>query len=187
MCAGALGAQTPAASNPGQPEAPAQPTGFETAWDIAPVFNEISAHAGRLGAALDKLDAQGWVKKGASDTYAAQLESSRQQVRAMQTEAKTLATNPDRLSATLVLLFRIQGVDSMMPSIEEAMRKYQSPADGQALARLVAENGLNRDRIQNYIVNLASEREQDLKVMDEEAQRCRSTMTAVPGARTKKK
>jgi hypothetical protein len=187
LCAGALGAQTPAASNSGQPAAPAQPGGFETAWEIAPVFTEISQHAERLGAALDRIDAQAWVKKGASDTYAAQLESSRQQVRAMQIEAKALAANPDRLSAALVLLFRIQGVDSMMPSLEEAIRKYQSPRDAQSLAGLVAENGLNRDRIQNYIVNLASEREQDLKVMDEEAQRCRSAMTATPAARTKKK
>ncbi len=180
LCAAALGAQTPAPADP-------QPAGFETSWEIAPVFTEISAHAGRLGAALDRIDAQAWVKKGASDTYAAQLDSSRQQARALGAEAKMLAANPDKLPAALVLLFRIQGLDAMMVSIEEAMRKYQSPADAQALAGLAAENGINRDRLQHYIVNLASEREQDLKVMDEEAQRCRSAVTAVPAARTQKK
>ncbi len=180
ICAAALGAQTPAPANP-------QPAGFETAWEIAPVFTEISAHAGRLGTALDRIDAQAWVKKGASDTYAVQLDSSRQQTRALATEAKALAATPDKLSAALVVLFRIQGLDAMMASIEEAMRRYQSPADAQALASLAAENGANRDRLQNYIVNLAGEREQDLKVMDEEAQRCRSAVTAVPAARTTKK
>jgi hypothetical protein len=191
LCAAALGAQTPAPGDPdpSRPTAatPAQPAGFETSWEIAPVFTEISAHAGRLGAALDKIDAQTWVKKGASDTYAAQLDSSRQQVRALAAEAKALTANPDKLSAALVVLFRIQGLDAMMTSIEEAMRRYQSPSDAQALARLAAENGANRDRLQNYVVNLASEREQDLKVMDEEAQRCRSAVTAVPASRTKKK
>jgi hypothetical protein len=181
LCAAALGAQTPAPANP-------QPAGFETAWEIAPVFTEISAHAGRLAAALEKIDGQAWVKKGASDTYVAQVDSSRQQARALTAEAKALAANPDKLSAALVVLFRIQGLDAMLTSIEEAMRRYQGPADAQALASLAAENGGNRDRVQNYVVNLASEREQDLKVMDEEAQRCRSAVTAVPSAaRTKQK
>ncbi len=174
-CAAALGAQTPAPANP-------QPAGFETAWEIAPVFTEISAHAGRLAAALEKIDGQAWVKKGASDTYVSQLDSSRQQARALGTEAKALAANPDKLSAALVVLFRIQGLDAMLTSIEEAMGRYQGPAAAQALAGLAAENGANRDRVQNYVVNLASEREQDLKVMDEEAQRCRSAVTSVPAA-----
>ncbi|HUB32005.1 MAG TPA: hypothetical protein VMA31_03215 [Bryobacteraceae bacterium] len=191
LCGGLLGAQSadpnPTRPTAGQPGTSSQPAGFETSWEIAPVFTEISSHAGRLGAVLAKIDGQAWVRKGASETYAAQLDSSRQQVRAMEAEAKALAANPDRLSAALVLLFRIQGVDTMLPSVEEAMRKYQSPAEAQALTRLAAENGLNRDRVQNYVVNLASEREQDLKVMDEEAQRCRSAVTAVPTAARKKK
>ena len=68
----------------------------------------------------------------------------------------------------------------MLNSLEEGVRKYQSPAEASALASLEAENGANRDRFQKYIVNLAAEREQDLAVMDREAQRCRGILTQTP-------
>ncbi len=76
----------------------------------------------------------------------------------------------------LELYFRMQGIDSMLASVEEGMRKYQNPASAQALASLQAEAGANRDRLQRYIVNLAAQREQELHVMDQEAQRCRGTV-----------
>jgi hypothetical protein len=159
------------------PSTAPHPAGLETDWDIRPVLMEISAHAGRLLPALEKIDARAWVAKGASDTYVAQLQSSKDQARALAAEAKALAANPERLSASLEVYFRVQGLESMLDSLEEGIRKYQSPADASALASLSAENGLNRDRLQKYIVNLAAEREQDLAVMDREAQRCRGIMT----------
>ena len=179
-CAAALHGQAPAA--------PPDQAGMETAWEIAPVLQEVSAHAGRLLPALDKVNAAAWVQKGASDTYAVQLESCKAQARALAAEAKALSTNPEKLSAGLQVLFRIQGLDTMLGSLEEGMRKYQGPAEAQALASLAAENGAGRERLQHYIVNLAAEKEQDLQVMDREAQRCRGLVTqAPPPARARKK
>jgi hypothetical protein len=71
--------------------------------------------------------------------------------------------------------------------VEEGMHRYQTPASAQALASLQAESGANRDRLQRYIVNLAAEREQELHVMDQEAQRCRGTVTAPASKSGKKK
>jgi hypothetical protein len=172
ICAAGLYAQAPAAG-------PA-PAGLETNWEIAPVLQEIAAHAGRLLPVLDGIHAQAWVEKGASDTYLAQLQSSKEQAKALQAEAKSLAASPEHLSSSLQVLFRIQGLDSLLASLEEGIRKYQGAADAQALARVAAQNGANRDRLQHYVVNLAAEREQDLQVMDREAQRCRGILTQAP-------
>jgi hypothetical protein len=173
-CAAVLLAQPPAA-----PQHPI-PAGLETAWEIAPVLQEVAAHAGRLLPQLDRVDAQAWVAKGASDTYMAQLQSSKDQARALAAGAKALAASPERLSAILELLFRMQGLDTMLLSLEEGMRKYQSPAAAQQLAGIAAENGAGRDRLERYAVNLAAEREQELAVMDKEAQRCRGLVTQAP-------
>ncbi len=173
VCVSAMFAQAPA--NP-----PQQQPGLIAAWEIAPVLREISAHATRLAAALDKLQPQAWVERGASDTYVAQLQSSREQARALAAGAEALARNPEKLSATLEVLFRIQGLEAMVPSLAEAIRKYQSAEDAQALLGLAAENGANRERLQNYAVNLAYEREQDLAIMDKEAQRCRGLVIQAP-------
>ena len=151
------------------------------------MVQEIGANASRLGPELDKVDAKAWVAKGASDTYTAQLESSKLQARAVGTEAYGLTVNPEKLSIALQVLFRVQGLETMVASLEEAVRRYQSPEDARNLVRLMAEGGANRSRLQQYVVNLAAEREQDLVVMDQEAQRCRALVTQPPPAPRRKK
>jgi hypothetical protein len=165
----------------------APPAGLETNWDIAPVLREIADHAGRLLPVLDRVDAQGWVAKGASDTYIAQLQSSKEQARGIQAEANELARNPEQLAVTVQLAFRIQALETMLASLGEAVRRYQSQADAQSLAAVVAQGGSSRDRLQHYVVNLAAAREHDLKVMDQEAQRCRGVLTQAPVKTGKKK
>ena len=159
-----------------------QPAGLEPDWDISVILQEMSAHAGRLLPVLDQIDVKAWFEKGASETYAAQLQSSKDQAKAFADGARDLARNPEKLSASLELLFRVQGLETMLGSLEEGIRKYQDPAVAQKLASLEAENGANRDRFQKYIVNLAAEREQQFQVMDREAQRCRGILTTQPAA-----
>src|SRR5580698_6792775 len=181
-CAVALYGQTP------PPHAAQQrPVGLETDWDIAAALQEIGDHAGRLLPALNRIDARSWVDQGASETYAEQLQSAKDQTQSLADGAKALAKNPERLPVALELYFRMQAIDAMLASVEEGMRRYQTPASAQALASLQAEAGANRDRLQRYIVNLAAEREQELHVMDQEAQRCRGTLTAPPAKAGKKK
>ncbi len=158
-----------------------QPAGLDTDWDISVILGEIGAHHGRLLPALKKIDAQAWVAKGASDAYAAQLESAEQQTAAVENAAKDLAANPERLAAGLELFFRIEGIETMLATLEDGMRKYQSPADAAVLASQAAEDGLNRDRLRQYLVTLAGDRERELQMLDREAQRCRAALAAAPG------
>jgi hypothetical protein len=53
----------------------------------------------------------------------------------------------------------------------------------------VAENAGNRDRLQDYILELAKAKEQEFHVADQEAQRCRQSLSrdrAAPGKREPK-
>jgi len=168
ICAAALYAQAPIQK---------QVAGLETDWEIAQTLQGISAHADRLLPMLEKIDVYAWVEKGASETYLSQLQSSKVQARALAEGAKMLAGNPQKLSASLELFLRIEGLDTMLTSLEEGIRKYQGPADAMALASLEAENGGDRERFQRYIVELAAQRERELEVMDHEAQRCRAIVT----------
>jgi hypothetical protein len=163
-----LGAQAPAGA------------GLQPDWDVSVILGEMSDHATRLLPTLDKIDATGWVAKGASETYVAQLQSSKDQARAMAGDAKALARNPEKLSACLELFFRIQGLEQMIDSLAGAVRKYQSPELAEQLVSQSAENGTNRIRFQTYIVSLASQREQECAIMDKEAQRCRSIVATQP-------
>ena len=172
LCAAAAYAQAPSSNPPA--------AGLEPAWDIAVVLQEIGAHAARLLPALNQLDAPAWAAQGASGTYVEQLESSRQQTRALADEATALARNPEKLSGALQLFFRMEGLENMLNSLQEGARKYQGPQVAQSLAVIFGEGGANRERFRSYIVNLAAEREHQFEVMDREAQRCRATLMVTP-------
>ena len=196
ICAAGIRAQSPAAPAAAQPTAQptappaaqASPAGLETDWEIAAVLGEMSAHASRLVPALDKIDVKSWIAKGASDTYQVQWQSSKDQAKAIAYGAKVLSQSPERLSAGLELFFRLEGLETMLGSLEEGIRKYQGPALAQELASLDAENGVNRGRLQRYIVDLAAQREQEYNVMDREAQRCRGmVLSAQPLTNSGKK
>jgi hypothetical protein len=145
---------------------------------MAVVLQEIGDHAGRLLPALNHLNPPAWVAQGASDTYVDQQESSRRQVLALIDEAEALSRNPEKLSGALQLFFRMEGLETMLMSLQEGARKYQGPQVAQSLAALFGEGGANRERLRGYIVNLAAEREHQFTVMDREAQRCRATLMA---------
>lgn len=167
-----------------QTTTPQPPAGLETDWDIAAVLNEISAHASHVMPVLDRADAKSWQAKGAPAAYAAQLQSAKDQAGSIAAGAKSLARDPEKLSAGLELYFRVQGLATMLGSLADALRKYQSPADASALIALSAENDANRDRLQRYLVNLAAEREKEYVVMDQEAQRCRGMAPAATAPKT---
>ena len=154
--------------------------GLQPDWDIGVILGEISAHAARLVPTLDKVNAKAWVAKGASETYVAQLQSSKDQARAIAKDAEALRRNPEKLSKCLELYFRVDGMEQMINSLVDGIRKYQDPALAAQLASQSAENGANRNRFQAYIVSLASQREQECAVMDQEAQRCRSIVATQP-------
>jgi len=179
-CAGAFSARTQS------PATPQQPAGLESDWEIAAVLQEISAHATRVLPLLDRADARQWAAKGAPDAYAAQLQSSKDQAHALADTAKALAGSPEMLSAELQVLLREQGLETLLGSVAEAMRKYQDVAAAQQLVALAAESGADRDRLEQYVVNLAAEREKEYQVMDQEAQRCRALVLA-PATPVKKK
>lgn len=152
--------------------------GLLNPWEIAPVLEEISAHGARLADSLAHINVRRWIERGASETYLDQWQSATEQAKALSITAGALSHNPERLSAGLDVLFRIQALETMTGSLERAMRKYQPPADAAALAALSAENGANRSRLERYLVGLAADRERQLQVMDSEAQRCRAALVA---------
>jgi hypothetical protein len=154
------------------------PAGLETDWDIAVVLQEIGKHADRLLPALDRINARAWVDQGASETYAEQLQSCKDQAKALADAARELAANPEQLASSIDLFIRMQSLEVTLLSLQEGIRKYQNAADAQALAALEAQNSANREKFQRYLINLADAREQELKVMDKEAQRCRGVVTA---------
>jgi hypothetical protein len=149
------------------------PQGVAAPWDIAQSVSALSAQAARLQPILRQLTPRDWVAKGASETYVAQWESAQQELGYLADSASALQKQPEKLSAALDTYFRLQSVEWRLQSLMEGVRKYQAPEVGDLLASVMGENSSNRDKLRQYITDLAQQKEQELAVVAAEAQRCR--------------
>jgi hypothetical protein len=169
------------------------PQGLTTEWEIGKVFQAISAHAKRLLPMVEQIDPKPWIAKGAPEAYLTQLNSAKTQAKAVADSAQTLAQAPGKLSAAIELTYRIQSLETALVSLADGMRRYHNPAMAELLVGVVMENGANRDHLQQYVVDLAADKEVECAVADKEAQRCRGFLSRQtpapppPQPRTKKK
>jgi hypothetical protein len=75
----------------------------------------------------------------------------------------------------------------VLTSLIDGVRKYQNPALADLLRSVLSENNASRQQLRQYLMDLASIKEQEFKVMDEEAQRCRESISKLPTAVPPKK
>lgn len=145
--------------------------------EIVKSLRALAENTQRLQPIMEQMRPQEWVKKGAPDTYIAQWKTGQEQCKALIADAQALSQKPDRLTEVLKVLFRVQYIEVALGSLEDGLKKYQNPALAELLAGTRAENTPNREKLQQYAIDLADQREQDLRVADTEAQRCRGQLS----------
>lgn len=155
-------------------------SGVQAEWDISQTLDALSAQAKRLKPILDQLTPQQWVSKGAPDTYVKQWKSSQDELGYLVDSARALVKQPERLTVALETYFRMQSLEMQLRSLADGVRNYQNPAIGDLLIGVLAENSSNRDKLRQYITDLAVTKEQEFKVVDQEAQRCRGALSRQP-------
>lgn len=147
------------------------------AWDIAPVIADFSAQAARVKPILERLTPEQWVRRGAPDAYIAQWQSARQETGYVANASKAFEGHPEKLTMALDAYFRWEALQTRLTTLAEGVRKYQDPATGDLLMRVVGDNSANRDKLRQYISDLAVQKEEEFNVVDQEAQRCRGALT----------
>jgi ABC-type transporter Mla subunit MlaD len=161
----------------GSMSAQASSGGVSSEWDIREMLASLQARAKQLAPVLDQLKPAEWARSGAPQEYAGQWTTAKNELRYLLGAAETLAKDPEKLPAALDTLFRMQALDSTLGSVIEGTRKYQNPAIADLVQAIANENDQNRDRLKQYVLDLASEKEHELQVMDAEAQRCRASIS----------
>jgi hypothetical protein len=150
----------------------AQSGGIAPEWEV-----RKQMHVQRFEPVLDQIHAEEWVKKGAPQAYVGQLASTRAQIGYLVGSTKDLAAHPERMTTALDAFFRMESVDAMLRSVVAGIRKYQNPAVADLMAGLIADTSADREKLRQYLVDLAADREQQYRVMDQEAQRCRAALS----------
>lgn len=162
--------------------ATAQSGGLAPEWVVRKDLAALAEHVQQLKPILEQVKPQDW--QGAPPAYVDQGKRVRSEIDYMITSTQTLAAQPEKLTAALTAYFRLQSLDLMLRSYAEGIRRYQNPALAELLHGVLASAAADRDKLRQYIVELAADKEQQFRVADEEAQRCRGFLSRQPrGAR----
>jgi hypothetical protein len=165
---------------------PAQDQGVDSEWDARKLIDALKAQAQHLKPIIDQVQPADWASQGASETYVAQWNSAQAQLKYLISSSDAFSRQPERLPIGLDAYFRMQAVESTLGSLTEGVRKYQNPALASIMQSVIAENSTNRDRLRQYLQDLATQKEQEFQVADREAQRCRAALLQQPAPKTKK-
>lgn len=143
-------------------------------------MNTLAEQARKLQPVLSEAKPDRWTANGAPESYIQQLKITQVNVSGLIAATDRLAREPEKMTAALDAYFRMEGVEAMLGSIRDGIRKYQNPELARELTRLMAETSNNRDKLRAHIQDLAATREQEFQVMDQEAQRCRGILVKQP-------
>jgi len=159
---------------------PARAQGVSAPWDISQTLTSLAEQSQRLLPILEQLTPEKWEAKGAPAAYTAQWRAVRSEVGYLLSASEAMKKQPERLTLGLETLFRLQAVEAQVNSLIDGVRRYQNPAVGDLLVSVVSANSANRDRLRQYVTDLAQTKEEEFQVVDREAQRCRGTLMRQP-------
>lgn len=155
----------------------AQQAGVPTEWDVQKMVDGIASQSARFQPLVTAIDPKAWIARGAPEAYVQQWESAKAQAETLKLSSSNLVREPARLTAALDTYFRLQNLEVSLTSLIDGVRKYQNPALADLLRSVLSENSASRQQLRQYLVDLAAIKEQEFKVMEEEAQRCRQAVT----------
>lgn len=158
----------------------AQPASVASEWDVRKLLQNLDVQAQHLRPVIDQVKPETWVPKGAPAAYQVQWTAAKAELNYFLNSDEALARQPDRLTLALDTYFRMQAMESTLGSLIDGVRKYQSPALAMQMQTIVSENGTNRDQLRQYMQDLAAQKEQEFKIADSEAQRCRGMLVQQP-------
>ncbi len=164
-----------------------QPAGLENPWDVQPILNRINKDNADLKTLIESLKPQQWIsQKGAPTTYLLQWQSAGQQLHDIQISSGQFAQKTDSLALALDTYFRLEALDVTTRNLEDGARRYADRASADHLTELIARSFNDRERFRQYLQDLASSLEQNFKIADQEAQRCRGIISKEPASIAKK-
>src|SRR5260370_39339202 len=149
--------------------------GVSSEWDVRKLLEGLDLQTQHLKPIIERIKPETWVTNGAPEAYIVQWKTGQAELRYLLSSSEALARQPDRLTLALDTYFRMLAMESTFGSVIEGIRKYQNPALADLVQAVMAENSTNRDRLRQYIQDLAEQKEQQFKLVDHTTQPCRTT------------
>jgi len=152
--------------------------GLESPWDVRQIVTNLTKENDELRPLLAQMNPQQWYdQKGAPSTYLIQWQAAQQQLKDVDVSTRVLGQKTDSLSQALDTYFRLEALETTARSLDEGAQRYADRATADKLAALIARNFNDRERLRDYLRDLSTNLEQNFKIADQEAQRCRGMIS----------
>lgn len=155
----------------------AQSGGVDTEWDLRKLLDTLTASVQRLQPIVEQADPGKWSDASIAQSYSSQWKTAISEIQYLASSTKAFAKQPERLTLALDSYFRLQALEVTLGSFIEGARRHGNPAVADLIEATMRENSANREHLRGYVTELAQTKEEEFKVMDQEAQRCRATVS----------
>lgn len=149
-------------------------SGLTNPWDFKKTIENLTVYSTKLKPMLDEVKPLEW--RNAPEGYAAQQTLVKTQLQSISVLLQALAKDPEHLPAVLDLFFRYENFNITLGSLVEGVRRYQNPAVADLITGLRNENAPARQGLKDYMVELATAKDLEFRIVDQEAQRCRGSI-----------
>jgi hypothetical protein len=161
--------------------------GIDSAWGVSKILDDLLRNTEKLRPLFATLNPQDWSsRKGASTTYDQQLQMAQRQLNDVVVSSKLLAQKTESLPLALDEYFRLEALEATARSLEQATRRYGERSTADQIDTLIAQSFTTREHFRDYIQDLAKSQEQNFKLADAEAQRCRGMISKEPAKKPRK-
>lgn len=147
--------------------------GIPAEWNARQQLDDLRTKFEAITPELSKVDLNRWRSEGVAVAYLNQFESIQTQLKSLTLAIADLRQSPEKLSIALEIFLRFDSLDSMQRSVMEAVRKYETQALADLIESKFVDTAVARNQFRNYLLDLASNRDRELDVLVQEAQRCR--------------
>jgi hypothetical protein len=144
---------------------------------VAKLTAALVDEAKRLQPIVAQADPQHWKDPGAGQNYQAQWKSAQDLIQYFSGTADRLSKQPEQLPLALETYFRMEAMQTTLASLADGIRRHDNPAKADVLELVMTDNSNNRERLKQYLTDLANAKEQEFQVADREAQRCRGNIS----------
>ncbi len=163
-------------------------SGLQNPSDVRKILADLLNENEQLQPILGTLNPQQWYdRKGAPTTYIIQWQTARGQLNDVKYATTQLQQKTESLSLAIDLYFRLEALETTMRSLAEGAQRYADRPTADKLNALIARGFNSREGLRDYLRDLTTSTEQNFKIADEEAQRCRAEMSKQPVGRRSRK
>ncbi|MDZ4800610.1 MAG: hypothetical protein SGI92_20830 [Bryobacteraceae bacterium] len=163
-----------------QQSSAAEPQGVAAAWDVRTQLTALANAIREIEPLVQRVDPRILSENGAPAAYVQQVLSVQASMKSLLSAADQLAREPEKLPVAVDVYFQMERMELLLNSLRDGLKKYQSPDLADMLSQTLGKNAIHRDRLRQHIRDVAELHDEEYKIANEEAQRCRGILTKQP-------